>query len=57
LLFFYVKGRKHVVFVQNEEKLVILDVKKKKITELEVAACGASGKIRSILRYSAYVMV
>ena len=48
LLFFYVKGRKHLVFVQNEEKLVIFDMKKKRITELDLEACGASGKIRSI---------
>lgn len=57
-LFFYVKGKKHLVFVENQERLMMLEVKKMKMTVMDIPPCGASGeKIQRIDRYSAYVMV
>ncbi len=36
---------------------MVLDYRMKKMSELETPSCGASGKIQSLTRYTAYVMI
>jgi hypothetical protein len=51
MIFFHIKGKKHVVVVENHETLLIVnlskrkDNKKEKVTEVDVPPCGASSKI------------
>ena len=48
IIFFYIQGRKHVVVVENGETLVSIEMKKKRVTEIDVPPCGSSRKIVAI---------